>query len=185
MEPAVERNNTLSNLQAATTRMEQLLNAQLIPPEGISFGFAIRGARDTGGIAAVNGGIKYSERGSAAAGPCVFGSDERVVRIILTVMKFNPVMRCAAILQFSERALGIFENDLFLECTHLDASPANRGISTMDWGIASCCKDGVPDVIFRQGSSDAESRIVLLGEGPADVANNIIICSNRILNSAL
>lgn len=185
MEPAVERNNTLSSLQAATTRMEQLLNTQLIPPEGVSFGFAIRGARDTGGIAVVNGGIKYREKGGTAAGQCVFGTNEPVVRIILTVMKFDPVIRCAAILQFSERALGIFENDLYLECTHLDASPANRGISTMDWGIASCCKDGVPDVIFRQGSSAAESRIVLFGEGPADVANNIIICSNRILNNAL
>jgi len=185
MEPAIERNNTLSDLQAATTRIEQLLNTQLIPREGISFGFAIRGARDTGGVAVVNGGIKYHEKGRAAAGQCLFGTEEPVVRIILTVMKFDPVMRCAAILQFSERALGIFENDLFLECTHLDAAPANRGISTMDWGIASCCKDGVPDVIFRQGSGAAESRIVLLGEGPADVANNIIICSNRILNSAL
>jgi hydroxymethylpyrimidine/phosphomethylpyrimidine kinase len=180
MDPAQERNNALSILQDATTRLEQSVNTQLIPPEGISFGCAIRGARDTGGVAAVNGGIKYREKGGAAAGQCVFGTDEPVVRIILTVMKFNPVMRCAAILQFSERALGIFENDLFLECTHLDASPANRGISTMDWGIASCCKDGVPDVIFRQGSSAAESRIVLLGERPADVANNIIICSNRI-----
>ena len=54
------------------------------------------------------------------------------------------------------------------------------GISTMDWGIASCCKEGVPDVIFRKGANAAESRIVLLGEGPVDVANNIIICSNRI-----
>jgi len=180
MDPATERNNTLSILQDATTQLEQSVNTQLIPPDGISFGFAIRGARDTGGIAAVNGGIKYSERGSAAAGPCVFGSDERVVRIILTVMKFDPVVRCAALLQFSERALGIFENDLFLECTPLDAAPANKGISTMDWGIASCCKEGVPDVIFMQGPSAAVSRIVLLGEGPADVANNIIICSNRI-----
>jgi hydroxymethylpyrimidine/phosphomethylpyrimidine kinase len=185
MDPATERNNTLSILQDATTRLEQSVNTQLIPPEGISFGFAIRGARDTGGVAAVNGGIKYREWGSAAAGPCVFGSDEPVVRIILTVMKFDPVVRCAALLQFSERALGIFENDLFLECASLDAAPANKGISTMDWGVASCCKEGVPDVIFRQGSSAAVSRIVLFGEGPVDVANSIIICSNRILHSAL
>ena len=50
----------------------------------------------------------------------------------------------------------------------------------MDWGIASCCKDGVPDVIFSEGTGEKESRIILFGEGPADVANNIIICSNRI-----
>jgi hydroxymethylpyrimidine/phosphomethylpyrimidine kinase len=62
----------------------------------------------------------------------------------------------------------------------MDAASKNKGISSMDWGIASCCKKGIPDVIFRKGASTAESRIILFGEGPADVANNIIICSNRI-----
>jgi hydroxymethylpyrimidine/phosphomethylpyrimidine kinase len=50
----------------------------------------------------------------------------------------------------------------------------------MDWGIASCCEEGVPDVIFRKGAGAKESRIIMFGESPADVANNIIICSNRI-----
>jgi hydroxymethylpyrimidine/phosphomethylpyrimidine kinase len=180
MDPAYERNTTLSTLQAATTQLEQSMNVWLIPPEGASFGFALRGARDTGGVAAVNGGIKNRAGERLAAGPCAFGTDEPVVRIILTAMKFDPVMRSAALLQFSDRALQVFENDLFLECALLDAISKNQGISTMDWGIASCCKEGIPDVIFRKGASAAESRIVLFGEGPTDVANNIIICSNRI-----
>ena len=89
-------------------------------------------------------------------------------------------MRSAAILQFSDRALAVFENDLFLECASQKAVPRNQGISTMDWGIASCCKDGIPDVIARQGTGATGSRIIVFGEMPADVANNIIICSNRI-----
>jgi thiamine-phosphate diphosphorylase len=180
MDPAHERNTTLATLQAAAIPLEQSLNIRLIPPEGISFGFAIRGARDTGGVAAVNGGINNSTDGRAIAGPCAFGTDEPVARIILTAMKFDPAMRSAALLQFSDRALEVFKNDLFLECALLDTVSKNQGISTIDWGIASCCKEGIPDVIFRKGSSSAESRIVIFGEGPADVANNIIICSNRI-----
>jgi thiamine-phosphate diphosphorylase len=180
MDPAHERNNTLSILQAATTQLEPSMNVQLIPPEGISFGFALRGARDTRGVAVVNGGIKNGAGGGVTAGPFTFGTDEPVVRIILTAIKFDPAMRSAAILQYSERALHVFENDLFLECASLDAASKNQGISTMDWGIASCCKEGIPDVIFRKGTGAAVSRIILFGEGPADVANNIIICSNRI-----
>jgi len=180
MDPAHERNTALATLRAAAIPLEQSLNIRLIPPEGISFGFAIRGARDTGGVAAVNGGIKNSGGGPAIAGPCAFGTDEPVARVILTAMKFDPVMRSAAILQFSDRALGIFKNDLFLECAFLEVSSKNPGISTMDWGIASCCKEGIPDVIIRKGVTAKESRIVLFGESPADVANNIIICSNRI-----
>jgi thiamine-phosphate diphosphorylase len=180
MDPTHERNNILSTLQAATTQLEQSINVRLIPPKGISFGFALRGARDTGGIAAVNGGIKNGDGGRVVAGPCAFGTDEPVVRIILTAVKFDPAMRSAAILQYSDRALHVFENDLFLECALLDAASKNQGISTMDWGIASCCKEGIPDVIFRKGAGAEESRIILFNEGPADVANNIIICSNRI-----
>jgi predicted fused transcriptional regulator/phosphomethylpyrimidine kinase len=180
MDPAYERNTTLSTLQAAVTQLEQSVKARLIPPEGISFGFALRGARDSDRVAAVKGGIQNRAEERAAAGPCVFGSDEPVVRIILTAMKFDPVMRSAALLQFSERALQVFENDLFLECALLEAASKNQGISTMDWGIASCCRKDLPDVIFRKGASTRESRIILFGEGPTDVANNIIICSNRI-----
>jgi hydroxymethylpyrimidine/phosphomethylpyrimidine kinase len=180
MDPAQERNNTLSTLQAATTQLELSLNIGLIPPEGVSFGYALRGARDTGGIAAVNGGIKSDAGGRATAGPCTFSTNEPVVRVILTTIKFDPVMRSAAILQFSDRALRFFENDRFLECAVLDTSARNLGLSTMDWGIASCCEDGVPDVIYRKSASVKESRIILIGEKPADVANNIIICSNRI-----
>jgi hydroxymethylpyrimidine/phosphomethylpyrimidine kinase len=156
------------------------LNVRLIPDEGISFGFALRGARDAGGVAAVNAGIRNSVGGGMPACTCAFDTDEPVLRIILTAMKFDPVMRSAALLQFSDRALRVFENDLFLECAPLDPALKNQGISTLDWGIASCCEDGVPDVIFRKGVSVKESRIILFGEGPADVANNIIICSNRI-----
>jgi thiamine-phosphate diphosphorylase len=180
MDPVQERNNTVSILQAAAIQLEHSLSTQLIPSEGVSFGFALRGARDTGGIAAVNGGITPGAEGRATAGPCTFGTGEPVVRIILTAMKFDPAMRSAAILQFSDRALAVLENNLFLECACTDTASEKNGIDTMDWAIASCCRDGVPDVIIRKGTSAGASRIILFGEEPADVANNIIICSNRV-----
>jgi hydroxymethylpyrimidine/phosphomethylpyrimidine kinase len=180
MDPVHERNTTLSALHAAAAQLNLSVNVRLIPLEGISFGFALRGARDSSGVAAMNGGIKSSAGERVIAGPCTFGTNEPVVRIIVTAMKFDPAMRSAAILQYSDRALHIFKNNLFLECALQDAAAGNRGISTMDWGIASCFKGDVPDVIFRKGAAAEESRIILFGESPADVANNIIICSNRI-----
>lgn len=180
MDPAHERNLTLAMLQAAVVQLEQSVNARLVPREGISFGFALRGARDGGGVAAVNTGSRSTAKEGGPACACAFGTGEPVVRMILTAMKFDPVMRSAALLQFSDRAIQVFENDLFLECALLGDPANNPGISTMDWGIASCFKDGLPDMIYRKGASAAASRIVLFGEGPADVVNNIIICSNRI-----
>jgi len=180
MDPVYERNTVLSTLQTATTRLEQAIHVRLIRPEGVSFGYALRGARDNGSVAAVQDGITSRAGGKVIAGPCLFGTDEPVVRPILTAMKFNPLVRSAALLQFSDRALMVFQNDLFLDCASLGMASKNQGIDTMDWNIASCCKDGVPDVIFRKGASEKESLLLLYGESPADVANNIIICSNRI-----
>lgn len=179
MDPAQERNTTIARLEEATARLILLPDNRLIPPDGISFGYALRGARDTNGVAAVTGGIR-SDALVISAGACAFGTGEPVVPVILTAMKFDPVIRSAALLQYSGRALSVFEDDLFLDCCSVDMVSKNPGISTMDWRIASCCKEGVPDVICQRSAGDLESRIVLFGESPAVVANNIIICSNRI-----
>jgi len=54
----------------------------------------------------------------------------------------------------------------------------------MDWSIASCCKEGVPDVCYPNQWGD-ESVFIIFGEDPVDVSNNIIMISNRILNIEL
>jgi thiamine-phosphate diphosphorylase len=179
MDPAQERNNIIATLQASVTQLETSLSRVLIPPEGASFGFGMRGARDSSGVAASDGGIK-NDAGTPGGGPCVFGSGDPVVRIILTLMKFDPSMRSAALLQYSDRAFAVLKNDLFLECASITTGIGERGISTLDWGIASCCKGQIPDVIYIKNPDPARSRLVISGEDPADVANNIIICSNRI-----
>jgi len=173
MDPAHERNTAIALLRENAARLETSLNPQLIPPGGIAFGYALRGARDAGGVATVTTGIPDGI-------PCTFGSDDPIVRIILTAMKFDPAMRSAAIIRFSQKTADVLENDMLLECAAPDPASAGRGISTMDWGIASCCRDSVPDAIIYRTADGKETRIVIFGEMPADVANNIIICSNRI-----
>jgi hydroxymethylpyrimidine/phosphomethylpyrimidine kinase len=186
MNPASERAFVISSLEAA---LEPLLkhpvSPLLIPPEGIPFGYAVRGARDSTGVAFVRIGTPQGCRATEPLCTVAFGMDEPVVRVILTVTKFNPAMRSAAMLPFSDRALAVLEEDLFLECASFSQSPARPGISTMDWGIAFCCKEDVPDVIYEKNPGEELSRLSILGEDPADVANNIIICSGRILNSEL
>jgi predicted fused transcriptional regulator/phosphomethylpyrimidine kinase len=181
MDPAHERASAISSLEAALKPLlVQTGSHVLIPPEGVAVGYALRGARDQGGVAAVRIAIQSDTGALQATGPCLFGTDEPVSRAILTAMKFDPVMRSAGIFQYSDRALEVLEDDLFLECASFSIAPAQRGISTMDWGIAFCCKDDVPDVIYEKNPEKEKSRFILFGEDPTDVANNIIICSGRI-----
>ena len=179
-DPAQERTIVLETLGGAMNQLKKNINPLLIPPEGVSFGYAIRGARDRGGIAAVQGRITLPREGSAPGGePCSFGSDDGIARILLTAMKFNPRVRSAACLAYSPRAKVVLSENLFLETASGDGA-GQPGTSSMDWGIASCCKRGVPDVIFFRERDSSGSRIIIFGEEPADVLNNIIMCSNRI-----
>ena len=183
-DPNWERSDVLEKLTAAVVLLERSLDIRLIPNNGAGLGYAIHGARDKNGVAAVQGRIIQEHGKPHAAGPCAFGADEDIARIVLTAMKFDPHMRCVATLRFSRNILLVIES-LLLECTSFDPASEPPGISTMDWGVASCCKEGVPDVCYDTGGEGKEAIIRLFGEDPIDVSNNIIMISNRIINIEL
>jgi hydroxymethylpyrimidine/phosphomethylpyrimidine kinase len=183
-DPGRERSDILERLAQATALLERSLDIRLIPAKGASLAYAIRGARDKNDVAAVQGGIINENGKPHAAGPCTFGGDEDAARLVLTAMKFDPTMRSAAILRFSKNTIKVLES-LLLDCASFDRTQEPPGISTMDWGVASCCKDGVPDVCYDYGETGKESIVRILGENPIGVTNNIIMISNRIINIEL
>ena len=79
----------------------------------------------------------------------------------------------------------IVADSLLLECSSFDPASEPPGITTMDWGVAACCKEGVPDVCYENGVKEREAIIYFFGEDPIDVTNNIIMISNRIINIEL
>lgn len=177
--PAHQRNEILNRLELAVTYRKDSMSIQLVPESGVSVGYAIPGARDSNGVAGVPGGMVISDGKVTARHPCAFGADEPCARIILTAMKSDPCIRSAATIRFSENVLAVFEA-MLLECIPLDHTRKAPGISSMDWGIASSCNDGVPEIIYDTGGKNKPGIIHIFGEDPVVVANNIIICSNRI-----
>ena len=183
-DPGWERSDVLEKLTAAAALLERSMDIRLIPKNGARLAYAIHDARDKNGVAEVQGGIIQEHGKPHSAGSCAFGADEDVARVVLTVMKFDPNMRCVAALRFSRNILMVLEG-LLLECNSFDPASEPPGISTMDWGVASCCKEGVPDVCYDYGGRGKEAIIRFFGEDPIDVTNNIIMISNRIINIEL
>jgi thiamine-phosphate diphosphorylase len=183
-DPTQERTDTLEKLAGAVELLIRSLDVRLIPINGVMFGYAIQGARDKNGIAAVTGGIITKNNNPHRAGPVDFGVDEDIARVILTVMKFDPHIRSAATLHYSRNLQKSMES-LLLECASINAVAGSPGINTMDWGVASCCREGVPDVCFPYNVRGNESTAILFGEDPIDVTNNIIMISNRIIGIEL
>jgi thiamine-phosphate diphosphorylase len=176
-----EKQEILSDLSSALSNLSRLLNPAFIPGSCGDIAFAKAVARDRDDVASVRGGI--TERGGLLiAGDPVFGEGGYTAKVLLTAIKFDPLMRSTGIIRCTpELVLKI--DELFFEscCFNPEKEPA--GISTMDWGVASCCRHGVPDVIYSSGSGEREPIARFFGEDPGEVVNNIIMVTGRIIDA--
>ncbi|MEN6396081.1 MAG: thiamine-phosphate synthase family protein [Methanoregula sp.] len=180
--PDQQRNEAINRLSRAVILLEESMDSRLVAAgAGSNIGYALSGARDNQGVVAVFGGLVVKDNKVRAAGTCGFGADAHIARIILTALKFDPDMRCAATIRYTDSVLDVLEG-MFLECCTIDRQRQSPGISTMDWGVASCCREGVPQMIVDPGTTKETAVIHLFGENPAVVTGNIIMLSNRIIH---
>jgi thiamine-phosphate diphosphorylase len=152
-----------------------------IPGRGAVIAFAKTVARDMTDIATVSGMIT-APGGTLVAGDPVFGQGGYTAKVLLSAMKFDPLMRSTAIIRCSPILVRKLD-ELFFETCYFNPDKEPPGISTMDWGVASCCRDGVPDVIYDTGSGQFEPVARFFGEDPVEVVNNIIMVTGRIIDA--
>jgi predicted fused transcriptional regulator/phosphomethylpyrimidine kinase len=174
-----ERNEVIARLREAAGNLEQAMGVSLLPAGGCSFAYALRGARSPSDIASVTGGLRADQGTVRCFGQVGFGADERISRTILTALKFDPAVRSAASIRFSDEIFAVL-CDLFIETAKTRVLNPHGTNSLVDFALSSCCSKGVPDVVAMHGSSPDASVIWIFDEGPARLASNIIILSNRI-----
>ncbi|HTY14367.1 MAG TPA: thiamine-phosphate synthase family protein [Methanoregulaceae archaeon] len=176
-----EKQEILSRLSSAVSDFSRSLSPGYIPGCGADIAFAKTVARDETDIASVGGKIT-APGGALVAGDPVFGQGGDTAKILLTAMKFDPLMRSTAIIRCSPDLVRKLD-ELFFETCFFNPEKEPPGISTMDWGVASCCRNGVPDVIYNTGSQRFEPIARFFGEDPVEVVNSIIMVTGRIIDA--
>ncbi len=176
---ADERERVLRCLNHAVTMLTRSMDVRLIPEVGMNIVYAIPDARGREDVAGVLGRIVNLGGQVHPVGDVAFGASDHVARIVLTAMRFDPDIRSAANIRFSDAVLAELDSLMFDVCS-FDRAAEPPGVQTMDWGVAFCCRDGVPDVIYDRGAVGKEPMIRILGEDPVTVAHNILKLSNRI-----
>jgi hydroxymethylpyrimidine/phosphomethylpyrimidine kinase len=177
--PVQERKDLLVELSDSADQLASSMDVRLVPARGGNIGYALRGARDKSSVAAITGGLLVEGTSVRCAGPVAFGADEEISRIILTAMKFDPSVRSAAVIRYTDPAFLIL-SEMVIDSAETDPVKYPGGISTMDWAVAACCSEGVPGVIAIRGIDPEKHVICIFGEDPAEITSNIIILSNRI-----
>jgi predicted fused transcriptional regulator/phosphomethylpyrimidine kinase len=179
-----DREMVIDRMGEAVALLVERMDARLIPEVGMNIVYALPDARSKDDIAGVLGRIVRLGDRVHPVGEVAFGASDHMARIVLTAMRFDPQIRSAANIRFSEAILLEMENLMFEICS-FDRAKEPPGVQTMDWGVASCCKEGVPDVIYDRGAVGKEPMIRVLGEDPVTVAHNILKLSNRITYAQL
>jgi Uncharacterized conserved protein len=173
-----ERQEVLDSLCEALTLMQRSMYGALVPDSGSNIAYATSKARDLRDVASFRDRILRSGDQIVVTGLPSFGEHTEVAGIVLTAMKFDPDIRSGAVVRFSQKTVDVLK-DLFYEVCCFDRAREPPGISTMDWGVASCCREGVPDVIFDCGAPGKEALIRIFAENPVEVVNIIAKIRSR------
>ena len=156
-----EQSEILKSLQLAHGKVNGI-SRYFVPCNGIEIAYSNRNPRSIKDIATVN---------DISIG---FGVDSQITRVIFTVLRFDEDMRSVGIIRYTDEIADIIRT-VIRDVNEYDPDKFPAGISSMDWGIASCCKDGVPRSIIKKGKTEKESQIYIFGYTPDEVSNIILI----------
>lgn len=177
-----ERYLALRNLKEAVLILEESPDfSKLIPEVGCNIGMAIPCAGNFEDVAAVEGRI-VRHRGRAVSVGCVdFGASRHVARIILSALRYNPEIKAAINVKYSERNLSVCR-ETGLSISSFDRAEEPENASTMDWGTAEAIKKygSVPKVIYDKGGAGKEPMIRLLGTNAVEVAKLAVELAEKL-----
>lgn len=170
--PAGSIDNVVRELKDASEKIKEYFSPSWIRKEGLSLAYAPPGA------------LTPREVATLSEDQVTTLPDNPITRMVLTAMRFDPSIRCVAVIHYSNEILTLCES-MLLEIYSFDRAREPPGIPTIDWGVAFCCErcEGVPDIIFDLGCEGKVPLIRFFGENPTMVSARLIRIVTRIINT--
>ena len=188
----LDRYYVLETLKASLVRLENAGVGHLIPEVQSNLGFALAHARNLQDVAAFPGRLVRLGENVASVSEPTFGGSQHITSIILTVMGYDPDIRSAMNIRFSETRIQQCER-LGWDVASFDRrdepkEKKDREGSSLEWGTAQVlARSGhesghrfghrsgqVPDVIFDRGEVGKEPMIRILGKDPNEVVDKVL-----------
>jgi len=176
-----ERYWVIWNISEAVTALEADPNFyRLIPESQTNLAMALTLAADPHDVAAIPGRIvRIGERARASATP-QFGASRHVAATVLIAKRYDPEIKAAINIRFSEEILKICER-LKLTVSSYDRKEEppevnfTEGRST-SWGAEQAIKKvgRVPDIIYHRGDWGKEPMVTILGRTAVEVAETAL-----------
>lgn len=164
----------ISELESVLISLDEIKIPEIIPSTGVMMAYARHGARTIDEVSVI------------LEGSVISSADLPVCRMVLTATRFDPEIRCVAIVKYSPKIIEIAD-EMLMEISVFNRAQEPPGDSSHDWGVAFCCEksDGVPDLIYDTGCIGKEPLIRFLGENPTRVLASINRILTRIITTNL
>ncbi len=178
----MERYRVLRDVKAAASILTESPEiTKLVAEVGCNIGMGIPGADAYEDVAAVEGRIVRHRNRAVAVGCVDFGASRHVARIILTALRYDPRIRAAVNLRYSEEALAACR-EMGLTVSSFDREKEPENVSSMDWGTAEAIRayESVPDIIYDEGSTGKEPMVRLLGTSATELAKLAVKLTGRL-----
>ena len=182
----IERRRCLAELKSALQRLLDEPCGGVIPEVQSNLVFALPDARSLEDVAAVPGRIvRVGDRVGILCEPA-FGASRHIAKIVLTAMRFDPEIRSAMNIRFSEDVVVLCRAHGFrvAHFSRADEPPdvREREGSSLEWGVNEVFLQGgaAPDIICDRGDVGKEPMIRVLGKNPDDVVTKVLKLANRL-----
>lgn len=170
----------VEELEAATRRLQAGRVGHLVPEVQMNFGYALEGAVTQADVLAYPGRLVRVGDSLHPVRPPRFGASHHVANLILTAQQYDPTIRAALNVRFSEKNVAAFRSAGFrvAEFSRNEETSAlkEREGASLAFGMTRVAErqGGVPDVIFDRGDIGKEPMIRVFGTSPAEVVDKVL-----------
>ena len=151
--------------------------SKLIPECQTNFVFSKDKPKTIKNVLGISGRLVKSGNNVIQAGELVFGGSQHVATAVIQVSKKFSKIRSAINIKYEPKIITNAKKHKMLMLSYDRKNESKKSKSkensSISWGISSCLKSNIPDIIYHKGDFGKEPMIIVFGETPAEVVRKI------------
>ena len=151
--------------------------SKLIPECQTNFVFSKDKPKTIKNVLGISGRLVKSGNNVIQAGELVFGGSQHVATAVIQVSKKFSKIRSAINIKYEPKIIINAKKHrmsvLSYDRKNESKKSKSKENSSISWGISSCLKSNIPDIIYHKGDFGKEPMIIVFGETPAEVVRKI------------
>ena len=151
--------------------------SKIIPECQTNFVFSKNKPKNIKNVLGISGRLVKSGNNVIQAGDLVFGGSQHVATALIEVSKKFPEIRSAINIKYEPKLITKAKKRKMSVLTYNRKKESKNSKlkenSSISWGVSSCLKSEMPDIIYHKGDLGKEPMIIVFGNTPTEVIKKI------------